>query len=79
MICWLLIIAEAWGTKVVFARLTPQVSLSELGPVLFCVRPLESRRKEGKRIGCVLIELTSFVALHHPLAVWVCSPRKIIL
>ena len=49
-----------------FAKLAPQVSLSELGPVLFCVRLLESRIKGGKRIGCVLIELTSFVALHPP-------------
>ena len=63
---WLLIIVEVWGTKVVFARLAPQVSLSELGPVLFCVRLLESRRKGGKRIGCVLTELTSFVVLHSP-------------
>ena len=63
---WLLIIVEAWGTKVVFAKLAPQVSLSELGPVLFCVRPLESRRKGGKCIGCVLIQLTSFIALHSP-------------
>ena len=61
---WLLIIVEAWDTKVVFVRLAPQVSLSELGPVLLCVRLLESRRKGGKRIGCVLIELISFVALY---------------
>ena len=40
----------------------------ELGPVLFCVRLLNQRGKGsgGKRIACVLIELTSFVALYPP-------------
>ena len=75
---WLLIIEEVWGTKVVFARLAPQVSLYELGTVLFCMRLLESRGKGRKRIGYVLIELTSFVALHPPLAAWVWSPKKTI-
>ena len=47
-----------------FVRLVPQVSLYDLGHVLFCVRLLESRAKRGKLIGCVLTELTHFVALH---------------
>ena len=42
---WLLIIVEAWGTKVVSAKLALQVSLYELGPVLSYIRLLESRRK----------------------------------
>ena len=72
----LLKIIESWGTKVVFARLAPQVSLYELGSVLFCVRLLESRRTGGKRIGCVLIEFTSFPALHpHPSYVGLVSKK----
>ena len=72
----LLKIVESWGTKVVFARLAPQVSLYELGSVLFCVRLLESRRTGGKRIGCVLIEFTSFPALHpHPSYVGLVSKK----
>ena len=55
---WPLIIAEARGTKAMFAGLAPKASLYELGPVLFCVRLLESRAKRGKLIGCVLTELT---------------------
>ena len=47
-----------------FVRLVPQVSLYDLGHVLFCVRLLESRAKRGKLIGCVLTELTSFVAFN---------------
>ena len=63
---WLLIVVEAWGIKIVSARLPLQVSLYEPGPILYWVKLLELRRKGREHIGFVLIELTGFVALHPP-------------